>query len=145
MKWGILMGKWEGLGFSNASVQKVLIVLVIAFITMSFIFRYLIKSNRIKPSKISGIFYMDDEQYVKSWKKERSKGKLKSVLYTDVIMGITIWVTSIVVIAATDGDFSRLENTLPVFYGLITGNTIGNLLSWNKNEEKYKELTRNLE
>lgn len=145
MKWGILMGKWEGLGFSSASVQKVLIVLVIAFIIMCFIFRYLIKSNKIKPSKISGIFYMDDEQYVKYWGKERSKGKIKFVLHMDVIMSITIWFTSIAVIAATDGDFSRLKNTLPVFYGFLIGNTIGYILNWNKNEEKYKELTKNME
>jgi hypothetical protein len=139
------MGKWEGLGFSSASVLKSIIVFVIAIFIMSVIFRYLVKSNKIKPGKISRLFYMDDEQYVKSWEKERSKGKIRAVLYTDVIMSITIWSTSIVVIALTDGDFSRLENTLPVFYGIIIGNTIGNLLSWNKNEEKYKELTRNLE
>jgi hypothetical protein len=144
MKWGILMGKWGGLGFSRDSVHMVLMVLVIAYFTMSFIFRYLVKSNKIKPGKISGIFYQDDEQYIKSWENERSKGKLKSVLYTDVIMGITIWVTSIVVILATDCDFSRLENTLSVFYGVLIGNTIGKLLSWNKNEEKYKKLTKNM-
>lgn len=138
------MGKWVGLGFSKATVNKVLIVLVIAFITMSFIFRYLIKSNKIKPSKISGIFYQDDEQYVKSWNKERNKGKTKSIFYTDVILSITIWSTSIAVILVMDGNFSRLKNTLPVFYGLLIGNTIGNLLSWNKNEEKYKQLTKNM-
>jgi hypothetical protein len=139
------MGKWVGLGFSSASIQKVLIVLVIAFIILCFIFRYLVKSNKIKPGKVSGIFYMNDEQYVKYWEKERSKGKIKFVLYMDVIMSITIWSTSILVIAATDGDFSRLENTLPLFYGLLIGNTIGNLLNWNKNEEKYNELTKNIE
>jgi lipoprotein signal peptidase len=144
-EWGILMCKWEGVGFSRASVLKTIILFVIAITIISYLFRYLVKSNKIKPGKISRIFYMDDEQYVKSWKKERNKGKTRSVFYTDVIISITTWGTSIVVIALTDGDFSRLKNTLPVFYGLLIGNTIGNLLSWNKNEEKYKELTKNME
>lgn len=56
------MVKWVGLGFSRFFVLKVLIVLVIALFIISLIFRYLIKSNKIKPSKLSRLFYMDDEQ-----------------------------------------------------------------------------------
>lgn len=139
------MVKWVGLGFSRFFVLKVLIVLVIALFIISLIFRYLIKSNKIKPSKLSRLFYMDDEQYVKYWEKERRKGKVKFVLYMDVILSITIWIASIVVIAATDGDFSKLKNTLPIFYGYLIGSTIGHPLRWNINEERYKELTKNME
>lgn len=145
MKWGILMGKWVGLGFSRVSVLKTIIVFIIAIIVMSYLFRYLVKSNKIKPSKLSKLFYMDDEQYVKYWGKERRKGKIKFVIYMDVIISITIWVASIVVIAATDGDFSKLKNTLPIFYGYLIGSTIGYPLRWNINEKKYKELTKNIE
>ncbi|MEL7606598.1 hypothetical protein SDC9_122194 [bioreactor metagenome] len=88
---------------------------------------------------------MDDEQYVKYWEKERRKGKVKFVIYMDVILSITIWIASIVVIAATDGDFSKLKNTLPIFYGYLIGSTIGHPLRWNINEERYKELTKNME
>lgn len=139
------MGKWVGLGFSRVFVLKVLIVLVIAFFIISFIFRYLVKSNKIKPGKLSKLFYMDDEQYVKYWEKERRKGKIKFVLYMDVIISITIWGAAIVVIASTDGDFSKLKSTLPIFYGYLIGSTIGQPLRWNINEERYKELTKNME
>jgi preprotein translocase subunit SecG len=83
---GIVMGKWEGLGFSEAIILKTMMIFVIALFIISLIFQYLIKSNKIKPSKISRLFYMDNEKFIKYWEKKRKKGKLKFVLYCDVII-----------------------------------------------------------
>lgn len=139
------MGKWEGLGLNKAMTLKMLMIFVIAFLIISFIIRFQVKSNKIRPGKISRLFYMDDEEYVKYWRKKRNKGKLKFVLYCDVIISITIWTTSMIIIVATDGDFSKLKDTLPAFYGSLIGGTIGYPLGWNRNEKKYNELTKNIE
>lgn len=139
------MEKLGGLGLNKAVIFKLIILFIIAVFIISRVFRYLIKSNKIQPSKISRIFYMDDEGFVKYWDKKRSKGKLKSILYDDIIISIVIWVTSLSVIVLTDGNLNKLENTLPVFWGYLIGTTIGSHLRWNKNEKKYNELTKNIE
>jgi len=139
------MGNWEGLGINKAMILKIMMVFVITFFIISLIFRFQIKSNKIKPGKISRLFYLDDEKFIKFWEKKRNKGKLKFVLYDDVIISIAIWFTSLIVIVVTDCDFSKLKNALPVFFGFLIGSTIGYPLRWNKNEKKYNELTKNIE
>jgi hypothetical protein len=139
------MEKLGGLCLDKAVIFKLIILFIIAGFIISCVFRFLIKSNKIKPSKISRLFYMDDEGFVKYWDKKRSKGKIKFVLYDDVIISIVIWVTSLSVIVLTDGDLNKLEKTLPVFWGYLIGTTIGSLLRWNKNEKKSIKLTKNIE
>lgn len=132
-------------GLNSAMILKVMIIFIIAIFIIRLIIQHLINSNKIKPCKISRLFYLDDEKFIKSWEKERDRGKLKFVLYYNAEISIAIWVTSLIVIVATDGDFSKLENTLPVFFGFLIGSTIGYPLRWNKNEKKYNELTKNIE
>ncbi len=138
------MGKWEGLGFSEAIILKTMMIFVIALFIISLIFQYLIKSNKIKPGKISRLFYMDNEKFIKYWEKKRKKGKLKFVLYCDVIISIVIWFTTLIIIVGTDGDFSKLENALPAFYGSLIGTTMGCHLGFNKNENRYDQLIKNI-
>ncbi|MCJ7688557.1 MAG: hypothetical protein MUO60_04465 [Clostridiaceae bacterium] len=68
------------------------IILGIAIIVISLTFGFLIKANKIKPSKVSRIFYYDDESFIKSWKKTKEKGALmyniKNVIMFTAFYGI---------------------------------------------------------
>lgn len=48
-------------------------VVFFALIFATLIFEYLIRENIVKPSKISRIFYQDDEKFVNYWKKHKKK------------------------------------------------------------------------
>lgn len=64
---GIVMVAWEKLlGF-------VLIPVISSLISP--VFEFLIKRNKIKPNKVSRIFYEDDESFIKSWKKIKEIGR----------------------------------------------------------------------
>lgn len=54
---GDCMDKWEGLGLNKAIMLKIMIVYVIVCFIISLIFQFQIKSNKIKPGKISRLFF----------------------------------------------------------------------------------------
>lgn len=136
------MNNWESLGF-NMGILKILVVFLIIYLVTNLIFKYLIKSNKIKPSKVSRIFYIDDEKFIKNWEKDRKKGKFKYVLYNLIIVSIVILTTSLIYIVVTGNDFNKLMISLPMFFGLLIGNIIGLPFRWNGNEEKYYKLLNN--
>lgn len=61
------MNNVNGLGV-NIGI-KILVILLIIYICTGLLFKYLIKSNKIKSSKVSRIFYTDDEKFIKYWEK----------------------------------------------------------------------------
>lgn len=113
----------------------ILLILVLFVVFTSLLFKYLIKSNKIKPSKVSRIFYTDDEKFIKNWNKNRKRGKFIYALYNFTIYSIVVLATSIIIMVVTGSDFN-----LPLFCGLLTGNIIGLPFSWNRNENKYYKL-----
>ena len=48
----------------NMVIIQILVIFIIIYLATSLLFRYLIKSNKIKPSKVSRIFYIDDERKI---------------------------------------------------------------------------------
>ena len=64
-------------GGNDVGIDKIVVIAIVAFVVTSLIFRYLVTANKIKISKISKIFYEDDESFIESWGKTREKGMLK--------------------------------------------------------------------
>lgn len=122
----------------NMGILKLLVIFSIIYLVTSLLFMYLIKSNKIKSSKVSRIFYIDDEKFIKYWEKNRKKCKFMYVLYNFIINSIVILATTIIYLVVTGSDFN-----LPVFCGLLSGNIIGLPFKWNMNEEKYYKLLNN--
>ena len=131
------MSHEQRLGFFTG-VLIVLVIFLVINLILSFIFKYSIKSNRIQPGKITRMFYMDDEKFIRQWEKKRKKGKLKNFLCNFIIYGMVILATSVVYLVVTGSDFN-----LPLFCGLLIGNIIGLPVNWNRNEDKYNKLVRN--
>jgi L-asparagine transporter-like permease len=115
----------------------ILVVFLVVYLVAGNIFKHLIKSSRMQPGKISRIFYMDDEKFIRKWEKHRKKGKVKYVLCTFMIYAMIILVTSFVYFMVTGSDFN-----LPVFCGLLVGEILGLPINWNRNEEKYGRLRK---
>jgi Na+/glutamate symporter len=131
------------LGF-NMGVLKILAIFLIIYLVTRLLFKYLIKSNKIKSSKISRIFYTDDEKFIINWEKNRKKGKLMYILYNLIITSIIIFVTSIIYLVVTGSGFNKLTiSFLPAFCGTLIGNIIGLPSRWDMNEEKYYNLLNN--
>ena len=131
-----------GLGFNKGTILTIMMVFVVTYFVLCIIFRYLIRSNKIKPNKITKIFYLDDDNFIIDWEEARKKGKYDYILYTNVMFSIVLWSTSLFIIFVTDGDFLKLNNTLPIFFGTIIGNTAGTFTRWKNNENKFEELTK---
>lgn len=84
------MSNGKRLGF-NMEMLKILALFLIIYLVTSLLFKNLIKSNKIKSSKVSRIFYIDDEKFIENWKKNRKKGKFMYVLYNLIINSIIIF------------------------------------------------------
>jgi hypothetical protein len=126
------MAYWEKLGFA------LLIIVIISFIRPTV--EFLIKRNKIKPNKVSRIFYENDESFIKSWEKIREKGMLRYTIKTTII------VTAILVIIATFlllKEFSLYDYKQQLLFIVSRMGILGLFLSliiWCANSFRYREL-----
>jgi formate hydrogenlyase subunit 3/multisubunit Na+/H+ antiporter MnhD subunit len=136
------MSNRERLDF-NLGILIILAIFLIIYLVASLLFKYLIKSNKIKPSRVSRMFYMDDEKFIKNWEKRRKRGKFLYVLSNLIINSIVFLAVSIIYSATTASNFNKLTIPLPLFCGQLIGNIIGLPFRWNLNEIKYDEISNN--
>lgn len=122
----------------NVGLLKILVIVLIIYIVTSLFFKYLIKSNKIKASKVSRIFYTDDEKFIINWVKSRKKGKLLYLLYSFMTNNLVFLVTYLFCFVVIGSDFN-----LSVLGGFLIGNLIGLPIRWNINEERYYKLLNN--
>ena len=122
----------------NVGVLKILVIVFIIYIAINLLFKFLIKSNKIKASKVSRIFYTDDEKFIINWEKNRKKGKLLYLLYSFMTNSLVFLVTYLFCFVVLGSDFN-----LSVLSGYLIGNLIGLPISWNRNEERYYMLLNN--
>lgn len=131
------MVTWEKLGFVLIAVISSLIRPTIQF---------LIKRNKIKPNKVSRIFYEDDGSFIKSWGKIREKGMLRYTIKTTTIITSTAVMANMAILVIFlllnkfimyDFDQQMLFVVLRtcVIYGLLIS-----LLLWCINSYRYSEL-----
>ncbi|AKA69321.1 hypothetical protein [Clostridium scatologenes] len=107
------------------------------------IFEYLIRENIVKPSKISRIFYQDDEKFINYWGKVQEKGRLKysiqDAIYKIIIIGIIEAIMNRVAI------LYKLKSKIPLtlvpylIAGLILV-LMNYYLLWDDNKSRYNRL-----
>ncbi|MBU3180551.1 hypothetical protein [Clostridium psychrophilum] len=108
------------------------------------IFEYLINTNKIKKSKISRLFYDNDESFIKFWEKAQEKGKMirifKSVLFTIVIMGIIG-----IIYLLNKNSIYEYDQSETMSVALLQGFNFGlilSLLQWITGKIRYKNLIK---
>lgn len=122
----------------NVGLLIILVIFLFIYIVTSLLFKYLIKSNKIKASKVSRIFYTDDEKFIIKWKKSRKKGKFLYLLYSFITNSLVFLVTYLFCFVVIGSDLN-----LSVIVGFLIGNLIGLPIRWNMNEERYYMLLNN--
>lgn len=117
------------------------ITLSIIILVISLTFLFLIKANKIKPSKVSRIFYIDDESFIKSWEKAKEKGRLmydiKSFIMYTVFNGI------LVLIILTKDNNSVMyvrEHILSLLILISVFSLLSTLIRWGIGQDRYSKL-----
>ncbi len=125
---------------------KLVICLAVFNLALSGIFKYLVKSDKIKPSKISIMFYYDDESIIDSWEKIKDKGMLKYIIrfsiYPTIYMGIAG-----VVFKLNNRAMFGFEQNQAIVIALIIGFIIGiifGLMRWHELNKRYIKLKEKL-
>lgn len=133
---------WEKLIFNIDLLMKLFIIFVIIYVVLSAVFQYLIKRNKIKPSKISRIFYYDNKGFIKFWEKYKEKGMFKYIIKNTIQITIIMGIWGILFKLNKQGMFGY-EQSKTVFIALIMGVILGLILSlmgWVTYNNRYKKL-----
>ncbi|MBZ9684977.1 hypothetical protein G9F72_001205 [Clostridium estertheticum] len=136
------MVAWERLGF-NMGLLKILIIFLVAIPVLSLTLQYLIKTNRIKPSKVSRLFHDDDESFIKSWKKIKEKGMLRFTIKNIISYAIMMGIIGIVFILNKLSMYGYEQSQtmfVALIFGAITG-LLNSLIGWGINSDRYSKLT----
>lgn len=118
-------------------IEDILFIVLLTFGVISLILRCLIRENVIKPSKISRMFYQDDESFINYWRKTQEKGKLKYIIKNIIYMTITFGIVDSISIF-----YKRQGQILPLFEYLLVCAISGLIwnISWGDNQNKYNQL-----
>lgn len=123
---------------------KIGLIILFTFVAISLTFQYLVTTNKIKTSKISKIFYTDDESFIKSWGKTQERGMLKYIIKNIISMTFMTGIAGIVIILYQRSVYgfeqSQISQIFPDYLsmGVILG--LINSFMWGKNQAKYSRL-----
>jgi uncharacterized membrane protein len=127
-------------------IDKIAIIFVALFVVVlgvtSLIFRYLVTTNKIKKSKISKIFYVDDENFIKYWKRTQEKRMLRYIVKNIMISTAIMFIIGIISLLNKISMYGYEQNqtllvalSTGVIYGLLFS-----LLSWGIENDRYNHL-----
>lgn len=124
-------------------VLLAIIVINLTFAVIRLTFKRLIGKNIIKPSKISKIFYEDDENFINSWRKTQEKGILKYMIKNVIVQTIMVDMIGKIIILYREQRGTQ-------FWYLAIGVIAGLMLTfiyWSDNQNRYNQLKekRNIE
>jgi len=119
-------------------IFKMGVIVIVAFVIISLILEHLITTNKIKASKVSKIFYADNEGFIKSWEKTREKGMLIFVIKNVVISTIVMGIIGMYFLSSYGYDRSEtLSDALLVGFNF---GLIFSVLQWFVRKNRYKQL-----
>ncbi|MBW9159117.1 hypothetical protein [Clostridium tagluense] len=124
------------------SIFKITVIVVVIYVVIALIFRYFITIKKLKISKLSRLFYDDDENFIKSWKKMKDKGVLRYILKNIVIGIATMGIISIFFLLnkfTMYGYEQRQTLFVALFIGIIFG-LINSLTQYIIGQDRYRQL-----
>lgn len=124
------------------AIWKAYIIVFTSIIVIGQIFKYLINTNKIKSSKVSRLFYDDDDSFIKSWKRTEEKGFLsytiKNVILCTTVMGIVsifFLLNKRSMFGYEQSQTLRAVLSMGIIFGLI-----GSPIEWIRNEVRDRRL-----
>lgn len=126
------------------------IIAVLLSVAIDVILRFLVTTNRIKPNKVTRLFYYDkiksNESFIKSWEKTKEKGILIYNIKT-VIMFTTVYgIIGLIYFSKDNNSIMYGREHIPllvitfVFFSLITS-----LVIWGIKQDRYSKLKEKVE
>lgn len=120
---------------------------LLVFLLISSTFQYLVSKNKIKPSKLSRIFYKDNDSFIKSWEKTKQRGVLMWFI-KDTILYLLFLVFYFGLLMSPSFDIIRFKEYRLTLLVLILIIVIfmwaTNEIRWNRLEDKYNTLKEKL-
>ncbi|MGH4050179.1 MAG: hypothetical protein ACREVX_02315 [Clostridium sp.] len=124
------------------NIFKIVLLVVVICNVISLIYRHLITARNYKPSKVSKLFYRDDESFKKSWKKIKEKGILKHVIKGTIIMTAMMGVIGLFFLFNNLNLYGEAQSQT-VYYALLMGIVLGvltSLMQWYFENDRYDLL-----
>lgn len=136
---------WEELGFKIWK-YKVVVLFFLIFIAMSFVMQYLIKTNKIKPGKLSRVFYDDDESFLKSWESIKMKGFTRYIIKEIITYVVGMEIIGFI-INLKNLNMHGFEQNQTIFISLLSGSVLGavnGLIGWGVYNDRYRKIIEKL-
>ena len=125
----------------NVVIIVLVLFVVICLIIISLIYQYLITTNKIEVSKISKIFYADDESFIKYWRITQEEGLLRYIIKKIVSMTVMISIFPIIAILYKPNIYSHKQTKVFFLFLLLSvGCGLINSSDWGKNHNRYSRL-----
>ncbi len=126
---------------------KITIIVIVACIVIALIFQYLIIIKKLKPNKLSKLFYEDNESFIISWEKTREKGMLKHTLKNTIIAIVLMGIIGMFLILNNRSMYGY-DQSQTLFVSLSVGVILGlinSLTGWVIRQNRYRELKRKVD
>ncbi|MFT5874038.1 MAG: hypothetical protein ACI8WT_002998 [Clostridium sp.] len=138
------------LTFKGGIVLNIWIILGITYIVISLTFMSLVEANKIKPSKVSRIFYSDDESFIKSWKKTKEKGILIYTIKNGAMYTAVYGIIEFIITPKDDNSIMYWrehwrEDILLLVVTVVFCSLIISLVRWGVEQHRYSKLKEKVE
>jgi len=121
---------------------KIVVLVCVIYNVIALTYRYLINTRKLKPNKLSNLFYKDDESFKKSWEKTKGKGMLKHIVKGTIIMTAMMGVIGIYFSLNKLSMYGETQNqtvSTALLMGVILGVLIS-LMQWYFENDRYSLL-----
>lgn len=121
---------------------KIAAIVAVIYVVIALIFQYSIAIRKLKPNKLSKLFYNDDENFNKFWKKTKEKGMLKHVLKNTIIMTVMMGIIGVYFLLNKRSMYGEVQSqtvSAALLMGVILGVLIS-LMQWYLGNDRYNIL-----
>lgn len=124
------------------NILKIIVDLFFVYVVITMIFQFSIITKKLKPSKLTRLFYNDDELFSKAWKRTKEKGMLKYVLKNTIIMTVMMSILGIFSLLTKQSMYGEAQSqTLSnaLLMGVILG-ILFSLMLWYFGNDRFNGL-----
>ncbi|MGH4139142.1 hypothetical protein [Clostridium sp.] len=122
-------------------VILVLIISTTIIIIMSATFRILITEYEMKPNKLTKLFYSDDNNFIKAWKRTKKKGILTYIIKTGAIYTAGYGMSILVILSKDNNSIMYgCEHILLLVIVIIIFSLLSALIGWSIRKDRYSKL-----
>ncbi|MGV8983408.1 hypothetical protein [Clostridium sp.] len=118
----------------------ILVLIISATIIMSATFRILITEYEMKPNKLTKLFYSDDNNFIKAWKRTKEKGILTYIIKTGAIYTAGYGMSILVILSKDNNSimYGR-EHILLLVIVIIIFSLLSSLIGWGIGKDRYSK------